>query len=496
MNKIFNTVGGSAPRRSSFDLSYEHLLTCDMGQLIPVQVDEAVPGDIWKMGVEAVIRMNPLVAPILHEMKVFFHTFFVPYRLLWDDWEDFISGGEDGDDSSTPPAWAVTDHAVGSLYDYMGFPTGFVATDAEPLDFPKRAYNLIWNEFYRDETLQDEVDITTSEDILSRSWMKDYFTSALPWTQRGTAPALPLSGTTNAAFQGTMASGSAGTYDLQVLGTTSEVIYANDSTGRNNLIGALDDNVIDFADAATFDVNDLRLAFQIQRWMELNARGGVRYTEYLKTHYGVSNGDARLQRPEWIGGTNSPIIVSEVLQTSQTDTTPQGTLTGHGIGVNEGFLGTYRVKEFGVIMTLMSIMPAPLYQQGIDRQWLRRTRYDFFNPHFVNLGEQGIERAEIYATSVGSENTTIFGYCGRYDEMRVKRNRVSSKMATDFDHWHISRQFASAPLLNDSFIECVPRKDFLAAPSEPAFIVNVGNKITAVRPLPFIAVPGMIDHAG
>ena len=231
--------------------------------------------------------------------------------------------------------------------------------------------------------------------------------------------------------------------------------------------------------------------------MERNARAGARYTEFLKSHFGVSPRDDRLQRPEYIGGSKAPIIISEVLQTSSTDaTSPQGNLAGHGITVSNAYCGKYHANEYGLIIGLMSVMPRSAYQQGINRQWLRRTKYDFYFPEFANLSEQAIENAEICATDVSSHNTAIFGYQGRYDEMRIKQNMVCGQMRSKYDYWHMGRQFdiANPPTLNDDFVICDPRKDIFAVPSEPALIVRFGNIIKAYRPLPLSAEPGLIDH--
>ena len=255
---------------------------------------------------------------------------------------------------------------------------------------------------------------------------------------------------------------------------------------------------VNLASATTFNVSDLRLAFQIQKWMERNARGGARYTEYLNNHFGVSPRDERLQRPEYLGGTKLPLMVSEVLQTSETGTTPQGTMAGHGLSAGRDFCATYRAEEFGLIMGIMSIMPRTAYSQGINRQWLRTTRYDFYSPEWAHLSEQAIIRAELYANSVSGDNTTVFGYQGRYNEMRSKQNMLCSLMrygvSGSLAFWHIGRNFASAPSLNETFIRCVPRKDYLAAPSQPACIVNIANIIKAIRPMPVEPNPGLIDH--
>lgn len=501
MSGIFSRVQSARPGRSVFNLSYEKKFTCDMGQLVPIMCDECVPGDIFKIGNQSVIRFQPLVAPAMHEINVYVHYYFVPFRILWDDWENFITRGVSGDYSVPLPRWNPANTTKGSLWDFMGFPTGIVPTGRLPEDFPRRAYNLVFNEYYRDETLVPEV-LETNETILNRSWEKDYFTSSLPWQQRGTAPALPISGLGTAQWPNTaFATGTGGTsYENMVLTsatTTDARLKGTNTTARNNLEEFFKLNVVDLSNAQTFDVADLRLVFQIQKWMERNARGGARYTEFLKVHFSESPRDERLQRPEYIGGSKSPIIISEVLQTSSTDaTTPQGNLAGHGIGVNQSFCANYKAQEYGLIIGIMSVMPRTSYQQGIDRQWLRQTPFDFYFPEFANLSEQAIERVELYASNVEAENTTLFGYQGRYDEMRFKRNMVCSDMRDTFDYWHLGRKFSTPPLLNSSFITCDPAttKRIFAVPSEPGLIVNFGNLIKAIRPLPVQSTPGLIDH--
>ena len=496
-SKVFKRVGSLMPGRSVFDLSYDKKMTADMGYLYPIMCDEVVPGDKWEIGNEIVIRFQPLVAPVLHEINAYVHYFFVPYRLLDDTWEDFITGGVDGDSVAVLPRWDPTNYGVGSLWDYMGFPAGIKPTGRLPLDYPRRAYNLIYNEYYRDETLVDEVALT-SETIKKRAWEKDYFTSALPWQQRGTAPALPISGTAFADYSDAHIESATpgGTLSVSTVSANNTLyIQGGGGTGINNMHGFLNDNEVDLSSATTFNVADLRLAFQIQKWMERNARAGVRYVEFLGAHFGVHPRDERLQRPEYLGGSKNPVIISEVLQTSSTDTeSPQGNLAGHGISVGQTFCASYFAQEFGLIMGVMSVMPKPAYQQGIDRQWLRQTRYDFYFPEFANLSEQAIERVELYASAVEAENKTIFGYQGRYDEMRVKRNMVCSLMRTDFNYWHMGRIFSSAPALNETFIDCDATKRIFAAPSEPGLIIDVGNRIRAIRPMPIQSEPGLIDH--
>jgi len=506
---VFQNTGSLAPGRSMFDLSYEKKFTCDMGQLIPVMCDEVVPGDYFQIGNQAVLRFQPMVAPILHEINMYVHYFFVPYRLLWEDWEDFISGGVNGDFADPIPTWSPVSSAENTLWDYLGFPTGITPLGALPISFPRDAYNFVYNEYYRDQTLQTEVALT-NETILNRGWEKDYFTSALLWQQRGTAPALPITGTTHAVWAASIVnhpvygavSSAGGEYPLQVSTTNHQPF---DTVTKQSLeLGTLtvtkaqlDANTVDLSSASTFDIADLRLAFQIQKWMERNARSGARYTEFLRSHFGVSPRDDRLQRPEYIGGSRSPIIVSEVLQTSSTDaTTPQGNLAGHGIAISDSYCGKYKAKEYGLIIGIMSVMPRTAYQQGINRQWLRRTKYDFYFPEFANLSEQAITNAEICALGTAAHNEAIFGYQGRYDEMRTKDSMVCSEMRSTYDYWHMGRYFnpATPPTLNSDFVTCNPTKRIFAVTTEPGLIISFGNLIKAFRPLPLTAEPGLADH--
>jgi len=507
MASPFDTVQGFKPGKTPFNLSYTKLFTGDLGPLYIVMCDEMVPGDIFSIANNAVVRFNPLVAPILHEISIYAHYYFVPYRILWDDWEDFITGGADGADTTTMLTWNPSDVTAGSLWDQIGFPAG-VTPDADnrPVVFPLYAFNKIYNDYYRDENLITEVALT-DENIKYRAWMKDYFTSALPWQQRGTAGALPVSGTTSADWSGAQSvsiavgGSSITTNSTGQLNPTSNQITASgtNSGGPISLTGslaeaALDNNVVDLSSATSFDVTDLRLAIQLQKWQERNARGGVRYNEFIKSQYGENIGDARLQRPEFIGGTRQPVVVSEVLQNSETGTTPQGTMAGHGISVASQRVGRYRAKEFGLVMGIMSVLPRSSYSQGINRQWSRYTRYDYFNPLFAGLSEQEILRKELYANGTKTDNETIFGFQGMYDEMRYKPNMYSGEMryGESYDHWNLGRYFSSAPSLNQTFIETASvRKDYLAAPSEPAMLIHWANILKAARPIPAIATPGV-----
>ena len=310
---------------------------------------------------------------------------------------------------------------------------------------------------------------------------------------------MPIAGTAHAVFDGALADSSSTTQGLGV-STIAGVPYVG--VGSNPVIGSnfklwLNQNHIDLSVASTFDIADLRLAFQIQKWMERNARAGVRYTEFLRAHFGVSPRDDRLQRPEYCGGSKSPVIISEVLQTSSTDSTsPQANMAGHGISVSNSYCGKYFASEFGLIMGIMSVMPRSAYQQGINRQWLRRTRYDFPFVEFANLSEQAIINAELLATNDNTHNNDIFGYQGRYDELRTKQSIVCAQMRDIYLYWHEGRVFdpLSPPKLNEDFIRCVPSKRIFAVETEPGLIVSFGNVIKAFRPFPVMAEPGLIDH--
>lgn len=519
MSNPFQKVLALHPRRSAFNLSHEVKLTCDMGQLIPICVMEAVPGDSFQIGIEAVLRAMPLISPLLHEINFFVHYYFVPNRLMFPEpngWESFITGGVNGTDNTSLPIWnanganvtnddgtVVPNNGVGSLWDYLGFPVGVTPVNAYPVSFPKRAYNMIWNAFFRDETQDAEVNID-SDIVLNRRWEKDYFTSALPWQQRGAALALPVSGITHALWQASDIVNHAAPDNVQVLNNAADPHWgAASAQGRANLLSALNVNNVNLSSATTFNVSDLRLAIQTQKWLERNARGGARYIEVLRDHFGVSPRDDRLQRPEFIGGVRMPFLISEVLQTSATGltggSTAQGSLAGHGLTAGRASCGRYFVTEYGVIMGIMSVMPRSAYFQGVPRTWIKTTRYDYCWPEFANLSEQAVINAEVYATNNGTTNAAVFGYQGRYNELRYIPNRACGLMRPgvtgSLAQWNLVRNFTGQPGLNSAFMKCVPDKSrIFAVPSQPGLLVNIANIVKAVRPLPIEADPGKMDH--
>ena len=537
-NHVFSNVSSLRPGRSVFDWSYAKKFTCDMGQLIPVLFEEVTPGMVLSpIANEVVVRFQPLVAPILHEVSVFVHYFFIPFRLLWPDestdntdgWENFIVGGVDGMLELTPPTWNPTDKSIYSLWDYFGLPIEVDPQGAYPLDWMRRSYSFVYNEFYRDQDVQTVELPWDNESVVNRAWAKDYFSASRPFLQKGQAPALPVSGTSSAVWandvylrrmsSGEQVPASDEPFALASPSSGSHPVQVN-TNGQSNMARLradpteMDNNVVDLSSATTFDIKDLRYSVQIQKWLERNARAGTRYKEFINAHFGyrVAPSDERLQRPEYIGGTRAPVIVSEVLQTSASglggtpSDTPQANMAGHGITAGTGIAGSYRVREFGVVMGLMSVMPKPAYEQGINRQWLRRTRYDFYFPEFSHLSEQAVEQAEIYASGVQAENRSVFGYVGRYDELRVKndqvcsgmrmRNETQPELGGKYDYWHLGRQWDSGapPSLNSDFIQCKPDKRIFAVQDEPGLIVNFANRIRMIGPLPGASNPGLMDH--
>lgn len=518
---IFELTKNPFPHRSVFNLSFEKLFTCKFGQLIPVMCEEVVPGDYWEIGNNTVIRFMPLVAPLMSQIEMTIYYFFVPNRLLWNvdkthSWEAFITGGEDGSLTPTLPVWAPTNTALGSLWDYLGLPVGVDPVGMRPVDFIRGGYNLIYNTHFRDENLIAEVALT-NENILKAAYKKDYFTSALPWQQRGTAPALPISGSVNAVFPGAVT----GSIAYPAVSSGSAFAMQGDqnspfgpfNTNTKNLLergvpsipkATMDNNQVNLAGATTFDISYLRLVTQTQRWLERNARSGVRYTEFLKAHFGVAPRDERLQRPEYIGGTKCPVIFSEVLQTSATGvtggSTAQGTMAGHGLAVSRGFCGKYHAQEYGFIYGIMTIRPQQLYCQGVDRQYFKTTKLDYYFPEFAHLSEQAVLRGELYATANSGENLTIFGYQGRFNELRAKQNKLAGQMrptgSAPFTSYSTGRFLGSAPLLNQSFIEVddADSNRIFAVTSGDKLIVNCGNLIKCARPMPFEPDPGFMDH--
>lgn len=533
--QVYQHVGALRPKRSVFNNSHSKLYDCDMGQLIPVCFMECVPGDVHQIGMEAVVRFQPLVAPVLHEIYIRSFYFFVPTRLIMNRdtvqdlgdsgiWEDFITGGDDGNDDTVLPTW--TPPAGGyqkySLWDYFGLPLGVVPTaDSMPISFPKRCYNLVYNEYIRDQNVQDEVSLD-DDAVKYISWRKDRFTSALYDTQRGDRPAIPLQGLTSVQFNGQIVGDTPAANSVYPIGmnnltnipgpvlSSSRVRMDSGATPPswgNNVVAAgqaansfknwLNNNSLNMSQAVTFDTVDMRRLFQYQKYMERNMRAGARYAEQIPARFGVRPQDYRLQRPEFIGGSRSPIIVSEVLQTSESsNSSKQGNLAGHGISAESTRIGNVRCYEHGYIIGLAVIQPEAKYVQGIHKELQRRTKYDFLTPELVNLSEVAVKNSELVVTGT-SRDDEIFGFNGIYDEYRVRESMVVGDMRGALSYWHLARldyNSANPPNLNENFIKCIPDKRIFAVQNVPGCIVSYGNRIRSVRPLPIIAEPGLIDH--
>lgn len=497
--------------RNSFDLSHEHLLTCNMGTLVPCLNMEVTPGDVFRWDADMFMRLMPLIAPMMHSVDVYMHCFFVPTRLVFDKFEDFITGGMQGNDETLWPyvTSPVGGFAVGSLADYLGLPTGVAGLQVSALPF--RAYDLIYNEWYRDNNLIDPIviskdagaDTTTVLDVQRRAWKKDYFTGSLPWAQRGDATYLPLGVTAPVVSDGgfpTWKTGAAGTDEWNFF------VGNQDQEGKPLMTSVSQEGQTaywknpglhtDLSAATALSVNDLRLATQIQRFKEKNARGGARYIEWILSHFGVRSSDARLQRPEYLGGGRCPVSIGEVLQTSSTDSTsPQGNMAGRAVSAMSAPRFTKYFEEYGFVIGVLSVMPKAMYQQGIDRMWTRKTRYDYPLPVFAHLGNQAVLNKELYAQGTADDENT-FGYQERYEELRRISNKVHGEFKSTLNYWHLGRIFDNLPQLNKDFVECNPSKRVFAVTdqSEDCCIVQVRHNIQAIRPFPKFGEPGYLDH--
>ena len=593
-NNVFQRVGNLEPDRNLFNLSHTVRGDYTFGYLYPVCVKQCVPGDVIKMAAEMVVRLNPMVVPISHEINVHLYSFFVPYRILdefipngssssvgsWPDFESLISGGYKGTEQRDFPRLKEFNSGVTiwrhspfgafdscELCDYLGiinpvaFESGYPSGSYSDfclnnvLAYPVAAYNCIYVNYFADENLElnkfenssgvpdkSSYFIHTNLYLQLGNWDKDYFSSALPFQQRGVAPALPVS-----IFGEAGISGSLDIFNPSVTRSGSAVprgliFRGADDAGASNIgiaAGGVEGDSVDVLEgsasgtslvsgsdfsATTFNVSDMRVAFQIQKFMERNARAGVRYTEFIKSHFGVSPTDARLDRPEYLGGMVAPVVISEVLQTAPTGASVNsgvqnqenilGDYAGHGISASrDEVVDEYHVEEFGCFMTIMLIKPDVGYMQETPREWLYHDRYDWYFPEFAHLSEQAIMNVEIFSdtSSVWDKDGAIsddslegiFAYQGRYDELRVAHDRVCGNLRGNLDYWTLSRKFSSAPKLNTDFIKINPYSDGLMrsfavqgsedSPVNP-FIVSIGFDLSMLRPLPFIAEPGLIDH--
>lgn len=520
-------------RRTKFDRSHVYKTTFNSGKLIPVFVDEVLPGDTTRMSVNFFARLATPIKPIMDNIYLDWFFFFVPNRLVWEHWQNFCFEQEDPDDNTDYVIPTITashnadNNYVGSLWDYFGLPvntSGNLSVNALPF----RAVYLIWNEWFRDENLQKSVKIQKGDanEILNSarsteqpSWLfssgttivsghacpprgkrHDYFTSALPWTQKG--PGVDISLTGNAPIMAVT--------NTEPTPHVPGIYVARDGASSTNFAAMTWDSApsnvasgsvyADLSDVSSVTINGLRTAFQMQKFYERLARGGSRYTEVLRSFFGVVSPDARLQRPEFLGSFTKMVMVNPIAQTSATDnTSPQGNLSAYGVTASNFHGFTKSFVEHGYIIGFVCARADLTYQQGINKMWLRSTVYDFYWPTFAHLGEQAIELREIYAQGTQAD-TTVFGYQERYAEYRYKPSQITGKFRSsvaggNLDVWHLSQFFNNAPTLNEEFItENPPIKRVIAVQDEPEFLLDIGFKYTTVRPMPMFGTPGLVDH--
>lgn len=570
---IFSTIPINKPKRNSFNLSHERKMTCKLGKLNVMLNIPVVPGDTAKVVSEAMVRMAPMVAPIMHRVNCYIHYFYVPNRIIWSEFEEFITGGEDGTSEPAMPHITGTQISAmvrnnnyrdlfqhGSLWDFLGLPSSDDLPSSADLKIsllPFRAYQMIWNEYYRDQNLQDEVDICKDisgdghteaqiHDLLTlrnRCWEKDYFSGALPWPQRGEDVFLPLHGDApvvatreisaseplmvpfelgnglsssdiefefsgngslpsnntvvarNAYSSGGLSKGPLAQYNGNDYNTILSGIEGTQYIRQDNITG---NYVADLTQVTAATINELRRATAAQRYLELRARSGSRYIEVIEAEFGVRSSDARLQRPEYLGGGKTALVISEVLQNSASDeTTPQGNMAGHGLSVGKTHKFKRFFEEHGYVIGIMSIVPKPTYQQGIPRDFLKMDKYDYYSPMFAHLGEQEIYNAEIYANQTNPYG--LFGYTPRYAEYKYIPSSVHGDFRGNMDFWHMGRIFSNPPTLNAEFVQVDEAADDLtrvfAAMTDndgvpyDHYWVYLYNSVKMLRPMPVFGIP-------
>ena len=496
--------------RSTFDRSHGVKTTFDADGLVPILVDEALPGDTINCNLNAFARLSTPEKAIMDNMQMETFFFAVPYRLVWDNWVKMHGEQDNPGDSIdfTVPQMVSPGggYANESLSDYLGIPT-LVASLTHSSLF-HRAYNLIWNEWFRDQNLQNSVtvdkdngpDTASNYVLLKRGKRHDYFTSSLPWPQKGDAVSIPLG--TEARIASDAASGTDVSYYDTISSSYDKLNTSTSNLQATNTTGVEGDKLYaDLTNATAATINQLRQSFQIQKMLEKDARGGTRYIEIILSHFGVQSPDARVQRPEFLGGGSSPVRINPVPQTSESGTTNQGNISAFGtLAVSGGHGFSKSFTEHCLILGLVNIRSDITYQQGLNRMYSRSTRYDFYYPSLAHIGEQSVLNKEIYADASANDDL-VFGYQERFAEMRYKPSIITGKFrsndAGSLDVWHLSEDFASLPALNSSFIESNstdPIDRAIAVPSEPHFIFDGYFNYRHVRPMPVYGVPGLIDH--
>lgn len=533
-SKIFTDTPQQKIPRNLFDLSHEVKGSGKFGILYPVLLMDVLPGDVVRDQMTVFMRFAPMLAPIMHRVDVTTHFFFVPNRILCDSWEDFITGGQDGLSEIVLPFIqpSVIQGAAGNvdimrkstLWDYFGLPVyegaaPVLASEEQLSALPFRAYGKIWNDYYRDPNLDVELNLRTPQNgdvgietyddglmlLRNRMWEKDYFTSALPWAQRGAEVLLPLAGTGSVTYRnppvfttagGFPNPGSPASFDNPISGLMEDNLGAT-ITQIDNITGVT-------LTASNVTMNDFRRSLAIQKWLEANARGGARYVDQIQSHFGVRVPDFRLQRAEYLGGGKQPVTISQVLSQTDTATVPVGDMAGHGVSVGKSNRFTYRCQEHGHILGIMSVVPRTAYSQGIEKMWQRPDKYDYGWPELAHLGEQEIISREVFFSNDSDDdptNSAVFGYIPRYAEYKFKNDKIAGDFRDTLAFWHLGRFFTTRPVLepefttmyeNDTTREETFRRIFAVTDGTDYLWFQLFHRLTAKRPLPYFGVPNII----